>query len=98
MGTMFSLMVTLKCRQRFKAIEMGQYTVANYLFEHGPSTKGEIAAGTEDSSPSVAQSLTELKRRELVQRVGEQYEFHSDATREDLERIRPRTLSELMDE
>lgn len=77
---------------------MGQYTVARYIFDHGPATKEQIVSHTDDSSTSVAQSITELKRRGLIERGGDMYHFHPDASEEDLERIRPRTISELQDE
>lgn len=77
---------------------MGQYTVAKYIFDHGPATKEQIVTHTDDSSASVAQSITELKRRGLIERRSDLFHFHPEATEEDLERIRPRTISELQDE
>lgn len=73
---------------------MGQYTVAKYLYDNGPSTSSEITRGTKDNSASVSQSLTELKKKGLVRQIGSKWEFHPDADEDRLEAIRPTPLSE----
>lgn len=75
---------------------MGQYTVAKYLFENGPSTSNEITRKSKDRSASVSQSLTELKKKEMVrQRDDGLWEFRSDVDESRLEAIRPTPLSEV---
>ena len=77
---------------------MGQYTVAEYLHRSDASTSSEIARKTKDSSSSVSQSLTILKRKEIVKLNGNKWEFHPDATEQDLEAIKPTSLSKELDD
>ena len=78
---------------------MGQYTVAKYLYENGPSTSNEITQQTKDRSASVSQSLTKLKKKGMVrQREDNKWEFRSDVDESRLEAIRPTPLSEVRDQ
>lgn len=76
---------------------MGQYEIAKYLLENGKSTRKEIQRAVRLSSTSVSESITTLKRRELVKEVEDGLIFHPDATKEDLDKIKPTSIEDALD-
>lgn len=79
---------------------MGQYDVASLVFDAGDdgiTAKGVIRK-TGLVEGTCRTSLIKLEQKDIVERDGSKYYPHPDATEEDLERIRPKTISELRDE
>jgi Mn-dependent DtxR family transcriptional regulator len=76
---------------------MGQYQIAEYLYENGKSTRIEIKQGVRLSSTSVSESVTSLKSKGLVKEEEDGIIFHPDASEEDLDNIKPTKLSDMMD-
>jgi DNA-binding transcriptional ArsR family regulator len=78
---------------------MGQYTVGRYLYNNGPSNSSEITRQTKDNFASVSQSLSELKKKEMVRRRDDGcWELCSDVEESRLEAIRPTPLSEIREQ
>lgn len=79
---------------------MSQYDVAYLVFE--ARTEGisgrEIIRKTGLAEGTCRSNLITLAEKDIVESEGDVYYPHEDATEEDLERIRPRTISELKDE
>ncbi len=76
---------------------MGQYNVAKILFEEDrPLTRKQIANIIGNIQPStIGDTLRVLKRKEYAKQVENGYIFHPDATKEDLQRIKPLSIDEI---
>ena len=79
---------------------MSQYEIGSLVFDasdNGISAE-KIIRKTGLVESTCRTSLIKLEQKDIVERDGSRYYFHSDAAEEDLERIRPRTISELKDD
>lgn len=78
---------------------MSQYEAARYIFDEDDAVSvQELMSELNVVESSCRTSLIKLQKRGLVEQQGSKYYPHPEASEEDLERIRPRTLSELKDE
>lgn len=78
---------------------MSQYEAARYIFDSdGGVTADEVKKELGIVESSCRTSLLKLQKKNIIEQRGDQYHPHSNATEEDLERIRPRTINELRDE
>lgn len=77
---------------------MGQYDIAKLVFEADGITVEELMRKTGVVESSCRSCLIKLQTKEIVDQKGREYYQHPNADESDLERIRPRTLSEIRDE
>jgi DNA-binding IclR family transcriptional regulator len=79
---------------------MGQYDVAKLVFEAGDSgiSAREVIRKTGLVEGTCRTSLIKLEKKDIIKSEDGNYHPHPDTTEEDLERIRPRTISELRED
>jgi DNA-binding IclR family transcriptional regulator len=79
---------------------MSQYDIGSLVFDAGDNgiTADEIIRKTGLVESTCRTSLIKLEQKDIVKRDGSRYYPDPDATEDDLERIRPRTISELKDD
>lgn len=77
---------------------MSQFKCAKIIFNSGEGvTVQELMRKVNVVESSCRTSLLKLQKKDIVVERDKKYFPHPDATEEDLERIRPRTISELQD-
>lgn len=78
---------------------MGQYDVAKLVFDADDGiTAREVIRKTGLVEGTCRTSLIKLEQKDIVESEGGDYYPHPEATEDDLERIRPKTISELREE
>ena len=77
---------------------MGQYDITKLVFEADGITVEELIRKTGVVESSCRNCLIKLQSKDIVAQEGRHYYQHPEADESDLERIRPRTLSEIRDE
>lgn len=79
---------------------MSQYGVASLVFDAGDKgiSVDEIMRKTGLVESTCRTSLIKLEKKSIVENRGDMYYPHPDAGEEDLERIRPVTISELQNQ
>jgi predicted DNA-binding transcriptional regulator len=77
---------------------MSQYKCAEVIFNSSEGVKvQELMRKFNIVESSCRTSLLKLQKKELIVERDKEYFPHPEATEEDLERIRPKTISELQD-
>lgn len=74
---------------------MAQYQVAKFIFESEGASFKKIQRHAGIVESSCRTSLIKLEKKGLIERYDDTYYPHPEASEEDLERIRPRTINEL---
>lgn len=79
---------------------MSQYDVASLIFEAGSEgiSARKLIRKTGLAEGTCRSNLITLSEKDIVDNESDVYYPHPDATQEDLERIRPRTISELRED
>jgi DNA-binding IclR family transcriptional regulator len=79
---------------------MSQYDMASLVFEAGSEgiSAKKLIRKSGLSEGTCRSNLITLSEKDIVDSENDMYYPHPDATEEDLERIRPRTISELRED